>query len=231
MSDEVTPTEVIGAGPDPENDGDAESAVPAKRTLLIIAALAGAAMLAIAGIAIAVSVNGSSVSPPPTTTPSSTITTDTPSPTSAPTSTPEATDTAAPPATGDPVPVDIDKPADIVPGLTASIDSIEAVQGEASGPGEVAGPSIRFDVTVVNETSGSADLTSTVVTVYYGDADTPASELRKPGGSPLPARVAAGSSATGTYIFSVPDEERGLVRIMVDYSVGVEPLVFEGSVP
>jgi|GEM_PF-1955392 len=230
MSDEVDPTEVIRTSPEPGSEADVEAAVPAKRTLLVIAALAGAAMLAIASIAIAVSVNNASDSPIPTASPSSLPGASTSPPSDS--ASPESSEAPAPPAaTREPGPVDIDEPAVIVPGLTASIDSIEAVQGEASGPGEVAGPSIRFVVTVVNGTTSTVNLANTVVTVYYGADEVPASELRKPGGSPLPAEVAAGSSATGTYIFSIPTDQRDQVRIMVDYSVDVSPLVFEGPVP
>lgn len=128
-------------------------------------------------------------------------------------------------------PVPIDQPAPISPGLTAEITKFEAVQGKARTPGEVSGPSIRLTVTITNGTSGRVSLATTIVTAYYGDAQTPALELSEPGGSPLPADVAAGQSATGTYIFTVPVDQRGKVRVVVDYSVDVQPLVFEGAVP
>ncbi|MCU1558708.1 MAG: hypothetical protein JWN09_2703 [Microbacteriaceae bacterium] len=129
------------------------------------------------------------------------------------------------------VPVPIDKPAPISPGLTAAITKFEAVQGEAKTPGEVSGPSVRITVTITNSTSAKASLATAVITAYYGDAETPALELSAPGGSPLPAEIAAGQSATGVYIFTIPVDQRGKVRIMVDYSVDVQPLVFAGAIP
>jgi hypothetical protein len=128
-------------------------------------------------------------------------------------------------------PVAIDKPATISPGLTAQITKLESVQGEAKTPGEVAGPAVRMTVTISNTTSAAASLATTVVTAYYGADQTPALELSAPGGSPLPAEVAAGTTVTGVYIFTVPTDKRNDVRIEVDYSVTVQPLVFEGPAP
>jgi hypothetical protein len=137
--------------------------------------------------------------------------------------------TPVPPATPSPVP--LDEPAAIQPGLVAAIEQIEAVEGEARGPGEVAGPAIRFRVTFVNSTSDAVDLSSTVITVDYGDARTPALQLFEPGASPLPGSVAAGATANGVFVFTIPADQRSLVHITVDYSVGVPPLEFTGPVP
>jgi hypothetical protein len=145
------------------------------------------------------------------------------------TSVPSGDPTPVPQASASPVP--IDEPGTIEPGVTASIDTIEAVQGEAKGPGEVAGPAIRFQVSITNSTSAAIDLGSTVVTVDYGTERTPALELFEPGASPLPASAAAGATATAVYIFTVPVDQRGLVHITVDYTVGVPPLEFTGPVP
>lgn len=141
-----------------------------------------------------------------------------------------STPPAEQPAVPDDEPVTIDEPATITPGLTAEITTVEAVEGVARGPGEVAGPSLRLTITIANTTAADAPLDTTVVSAYYGADRTPAPELRQPGGSPLPSSIAAGASATGIYIFSVPEEERGNTTIMVDYSVDVDPLVFQGDI-
>ena len=127
-------------------------------------------------------------------------------------------------------PTAIDQPAPITPGLTAEISRVEAVDGTARGPGEVAGPSLRVTVTIENSTTADAPLNATVVSAYYGADRTPAPELREPGGSPLPASVGAGKTVTGAYIFTVPEDQRNNVTLMVDYSVDVTPLVFQGDV-
>jgi hypothetical protein len=128
-------------------------------------------------------------------------------------------------------PVPLDQSAAISPGLTAAITTIESVAGVAQRPGEVAGPAIRVTVQITNTTAAPVSLVTAVVTAYYGADQTPALELGEPGASPMPAEVAPGQVATGVYVFTVPTAERGNVRVMVDYSVDVPPLVFEGAVP
>lgn len=120
---------------------------------------------------------------------------------------------------------------ELVPGVTGRITAVESVLGTASGPGEVAGPAIRFKVEFKNSTSSSLTLATTVINVEYGPARTPAGELSGPGVELLPLELAVGQTSSGTYVFSVPADQRDVVRITVDYAVDVEPLIFEGTVP
>lgn len=170
---------------------------------------------------------------------SNTATTDsTKSPTPAPSVTMGAS--ASPSATAEPnatagpspaSPVAITKPATILPGLTAAITKFESVAGKAQTPGEISGPSVRMTVTITNSTAKAVTLNTTVVTAYYGTDQTPALQLTSPGGVNLPTSVAPGASATGVYIFTIPTDQRANVRVEVDYSVDVAPLIFQGSVP
>ena len=141
--------------------------------------------------------------------------------TSTPSATPIAVPTSAP----------IAQPGAIAPGLTAQITKFEAVQGVANTPGEVSGPSVRITVTITNNTSASASLKTTTISASYGTKSTPALELFSPGGVSLPSTVADGQSVTGVYLFSIPVADRSNVRVELDYSVGVKPLVFEGAIP
>jgi hypothetical protein len=118
-----------------------------------------------------------------------------------------------------------------VPGLVVSIDNLEAVTGEADGPGEVAGPALRFTLVLRNDGDAPVSLESTVVTAYSGPEQTPALDLRGPGGVPLPVEIAPGATVTGVFIFTVPLEDRDQVKIGVDYTVGVPIVVFEGVAP
>lgn len=118
-----------------------------------------------------------------------------------------------------------------VPGVVVSIDSLEAVEGEAQGPGEVGGPALRFTLTMRNDGDAPVSLTSTVVNVYAGPDQAPAVDLRGPGGVPLPDEVGAGATVSGVFVFMVPLEQRDQVRIGVDYTVGVPIVVFEGAGP
>lgn len=121
--------------------------------------------------------------------------------------------------------------AESVPGLSATIERLETVQGEARGPGEIAGPALRFAVVVVNSTGASLELSTVVVNLDYGNDRIPGGEIAAPGGSPLPARVAGGATAEGVYLFTVPADARDLVNITVDYSVDVGPVIFSGPAP
>jgi hypothetical protein len=116
-------------------------------------------------------------------------------------------------------------------GLVFSVSALEAVQGVARGPGEVAGPALRFALTIRNDTAESVSLESTVVNLYFGADQSPATDLQEPGGVALPADVTAGNSVTGVFIFAVPKDEREQIKIAVDYSVALPIVVFEGRAP
>jgi hypothetical protein len=128
-------------------------------------------------------------------------------------------------------PVPLSEDVAPVPGLVVSIDNLEAVTGEAQGPGEVGGPALRFTLTLRNDGTAPVSLESTVVTLYSGPEQTPAVDLRGTGAVPLPAEIAAGATVTGVFVFTVPLENRDQVKIGVDYTVGVPIVVFEGAAP
>jgi hypothetical protein len=148
------------------------------------------------------------------------------------------TNTPAPavPAPGEPPivaadPIPIEATAQPDPGVSVSVGGFEAVQGEAQFAGDVAGPAIRFKVSVTNGTAATVSLATTLVNVFYGAGQSPASELQKPGAVPLPAEVAPGATATGTVVFTVPEDERDDVLITVDYRVGDPVIAFRGATP
>jgi hypothetical protein len=175
----------------------------------------------------------SSASPAPTPAPG---TSPTDEGTADPTTPPDA---SAPPAAdpGQPAqppaqdPVGLTEPAAPVPGVTFSISGLEAVDGVANGPGEVAGPALRFTLSVRNDTAEAVSLVATVVNVFAGADRAPAAELGEPGGVPLPETVAPGETATGVFVFNVPTDQRDQVQISVDYSVDAPIVLFEGAAP
>jgi len=180
---------------------------------------------------------GSSANPTPS--PRSTATpTAMPSPTPSTTATPPAatptpTDATviepAPPAAQEPVP--LTDSAAAVPGVVFSVGTLDAVDGVARGPGEVGGPSLRFTVTVRNDTADTVSLTSTVVNLFFGAELNPATELTASGGAPFSESVAPGATQQGVFVFAVPTDQRDQVRIAVDYTVGVPIVLFEGAAP
>ena len=108
---------------------------------------------------------------------------------------------------------------------------MEAVQGKATGPGEIAGPSVRFTITIKNSTGKKVDLSSTVVNAYAGVDSAPAIPLQGPGGKPFPSSVADGGSATGVFVFNIARADRDRVEVTVDTSVRNPVVAFKGAAP
>lgn len=142
---------------------------------------------------------------------------------------PEAGTPSAQPSPSEAAP--IGETSDISAGLTAEITTVESIDGTADGPGEVAGPAVRFSVVITNSTGQTVSVGNTVINVDYGTERTPAAELLNNGRSPFPRDIAPNSTSTGTFVFTVPLDQRGNVRITVDYAVTVAPLIFQGVVP
>ena len=125
----------------------------------------------------------------------------------------------------------LDATAEIAAGVDVHISRMESVAGEAGDPGEVAGPAIRFAVTVTNGSAAPVSMQTVAVTLDYGTERTPGLELQRPGGSPLTGEITPGATAEGIYIFTVPSDQRAAIRITVDYTVDVAPIIFEGAGP
>ncbi|MBD8059609.1 hypothetical protein IC607_11600 [Cellulomonas sp. JH27-2] len=176
-----------------------------------------------------------STSTAPSTVPSTASPGATPSGSPRGTSTAEATSGSSPRATAAPgarptdPPVALKATVEPTKGVTARLAKLESVTGVADLPGEVGGPALRVTVEVTNATDDDVDLTGAVVVLYQGEDRAPAIELTKPGGSPLPASVAAGKSVTGVYVFNVPVAERNPVEVEVDLAAEVPVVVFRGD--
>lgn len=108
---------------------------------------------------------------------------------------------------------------------------MEAVDGEAEGIGEVAGPAVRFTVSVTNNSGKPIDLANAVMTVEAGADKAPCTQLSGPRAEPLPAAAEPGQTVTGNYVYLVPVETRGLVTVYLSYSVDAPVAAFEGEVP
>ena len=108
--------------------------------------------------------------------------------------------------------------------------AVEAVNVEATVPGEVSGPAVRVKVTA---TAGSTalDLSGASVTATYGQDSTPAVMLTSDKQSQtLPDSVAAGSEATGVYDFAIPEGSRDQVVVRVYLNSQEPAAVFSGAV-
>jgi hypothetical protein len=122
-------------------------------------------------------------------------------------------------------------PAAIATDLVAEVVTMKSVHGDASAPGEIAGPAVRFTIRISNDTGSTVNLANTVVNAYYGADATPAVQLDKPGGRPFPTSIANGKSATGSFVFTIPADQRDTVKVTVDTAVDKSVVAFTGVAP
>jgi hypothetical protein len=125
--------------------------------------------------------------------------------------------------------VPLDAEAAVGNGITASLVSLEAVTGSASGPGNIAGPALRVKVRLTNGTSAPVDAALVSVDLTHGDDQVPASPLDDPSRVPFSGTLKPGATAEGTYVFTVPANDRDVVTVSVGYQAGAPFMVFTGS--
>lgn len=128
-------------------------------------------------------------------------------------------------------PVDFKAKKEVKGGVSATITELTAVQGIATGIGEVAGPAIRFKVTVVNNTAADLSLDRAVIDVSYGKDAAPAGQLSGPGPVAFPASVAPGQTGEGVFVFAVPSEARDKVKIHLNLEAETPIATFAGKAP
>lgn len=164
--------------------------------------------------------------------------TPTPSGTASATPTPTPSGTADPATTGDQggapsdvlptlAPVALDEAAAFGTGVSATLGAVRAVEVEGQGPGEVSGPALAFEVVVTNGTGAPVDL-STVTVALTDDSGAPGLPMSGAPASPFAGELAAGASATATYVFRGVQDGLAL-RLEVSYSTAAPVVVFAGT--
>jgi hypothetical protein len=126
-------------------------------------------------------------------------------------------------------PVALDHRAAVGNGISATIGSIEAIQGEGTGRGNVAGPALRVTVLLENGTSAPVSVDAVTVGLASGSDLAPASPLDDPSAAPFTGMLQPGKQATGVYVFSIPENRRTPVTVSVGYQAGAPIMVFRGS--
>lgn len=126
-------------------------------------------------------------------------------------------------------PVPLQSVGDFKTGLTVELASIVAVQAEAKAPGEISGPGLRVTVAAANDGEDAVSLDTVVVFLSYGSDRTPATQFGS-SSEPLAGDLAPGSSRQGTYVFTVPTDQRDDVRVEVSYTGSAPTVAFTGSV-
>lgn len=105
-------------------------------------------------------------------------------------------------------------------GPTVSLDAVERVEAQASGPGEVAGPALALTVTVTNGAGGPLTLDDVVVNLYGQEGAPGSLFVSDPRMQPLTGELAPGDRATGTYVLSLPPTDDG--QLIVSVAVGAD---------
>lgn len=126
-------------------------------------------------------------------------------------------------------PVGFEEQAAVGNGITAEVVSMEAIEGTAQGPGNIAGPALRVTVRITNGTADPVSLDGVAVDLAHGTELVPASPLDDPSEAPFAGTVQPSGSAVGVYVFTVPADDRELVSLSVGYQAGAPFLVFTGA--
>lgn len=124
--------------------------------------------------------------------------------------------------------VPLDQPAAAGDGVTATVASVEAIDGVGQGRGNVSGPALRVTVTITNGTDEDLDLGGVAVDLTHGTDAVPASPLDDPSQASFSGSLEPGETAEGVYVFSVPPDDRGTVTVSVGHRAGAPFMVFTG---
>ena len=108
------------------------------------------------------------------------------------------------------------------------MSKVKAIDAKAKGPGEVSGPAVAVTVVLRNQSERRADLGAALVTLEDADG-APGGEILGPPAKPLPARLAAGKSASGVYVFTVGRQRRQPITVRVTLGSELPDLVFRGN--
>lgn len=127
-------------------------------------------------------------------------------------------------------PVDPQEPGD-ADGIEASLVKFESVTGEVVGPGDVAAAAVRVTVDITNTGTSPLDLNLVVMNAYMGAERDPAETYEQPGGQPVNGSLDPGKTATGVYLFRIPEDRRDDVTFVLDYLAGQPAITFRGPIP
>lgn len=116
--------------------------------------------------------------------------------------------------------------------LVVELVSLEAVEAGRDIPGEVSGPAVKVVIVVENCGDEPVDTSGASLNLTYGgDSLIPAPEVLDDASSALTATIPPGGMGEGTYLFAVPLDSDGNVRIMVDVLASEPDVVFSGPSP
>lgn len=111
------------------------------------------------------------------------------------------------------------------------LTSVEAVDAKAFVPGEISGPGVAITVTITNRTGRTVSLDHITVDLVDNDGQS-ASPITVEGRTPLSGQLGPGRSASGAYVFTIPEDDRDSAEVHVTYDAPPAPiLTFRGDLP
>lgn len=108
-------------------------------------------------------------------------------------------------------------------GVAVEVVHVEKLEVTAQTPGEVAGPAVAVTVRIDNGSSTDLAVGSVIVTVQ---AETFGLPTTSEPSAPMMGVLDPGSSATGTYVFLLPEDDRDRLAITVEHAAGAPVAIF-----
>lgn len=116
--------------------------------------------------------------------------------------------------------------------VTARVVSLTPTASDGRGAGEIDGPALAVTVEVRNDSGSAVNLNTAGVTLSLGSTMIPAAPLPTQSlSAPFTGELASGQSASGTYVFLVPEGSPQDIRIEVTYGGDKPLIVFSGTRP
>jgi hypothetical protein len=122
-------------------------------------------------------------------------------------------------------PVGVGEPAELAPGLIASVTHVAPTTLTAEAPGETSGPGVFVTVTVRNNTDAPIDLNGLAVNVHYGNR-IPATPVRTRSAAPQ-GSLAPGRSTSARYAFRVPKDHVASIRVDIQQSAAPNVVIVD----
>ncbi|MEQ6896513.1 DUF4352 domain-containing protein [Microbacterium sp. KR10-403] len=115
--------------------------------------------------------------------------------------------------------------ADVGDGVAVAVAKVRDLTVKATTPGEIAGPAVAITLRVTNGGAKGINLSAAMISVTgshgaYGQPTTSDPY------DPFSGSLAAGDSATGTYVFRLPAEQRKSLSVTVEYVAGAPVALF-----
>lgn len=112
--------------------------------------------------------------------------------------------------------------------MVVTIDKITTTTIKPQTPGEYAGSAVVVTISVANDSKRAQSVDSAVVNLVTDDGDIGVATTAG-GNEPLSGELAAGSEATGTYVFMLDPTKGRSVKISVNYAAGEPVATFAGQ--